>query len=191
MAKVEIEQSELEELARSRILINKLSASPDAKRHLERSIKTLMPEVETEEDVFNRAAAPHVETIKSLQEQLAATNKRLDDDAKARREDAEQRETTSAFNALRQAGYQEDGIEKIKAIMVDRKIADPEAAAALFDRLNPPPAQEAAGWEPDAWDLTPKGMDEKSMKLLFDNEDRWADNEVSKVINEERRKAAA
>lgn len=190
MAKIEVEESDVAAAGRALALVNKLNANPKARRKLEAAIKEEFPEVETEEDVVARAAAPHIESIKALEAKLTETNKRLEDDIAARRLAGEERDTNAAFDMLRQAGYQDDGIEKIKAIMVDRKIADPEAAAALFDRQNPPARQEAASWEPQHWDITPKGMDEQSMKNLFTDEDRWADNQVGHVLTEMRRAAA-
>jgi hypothetical protein len=77
-------------------------------------------------------------------------------------------------------------LDKIKALMVDRNIADPEAAAALFERMNPAPVESRSTWEPDTWNIKDDAV-ENDVKGLFADPDRWADREVGKVLADVRR----
>lgn len=81
----------------------------------------------------------------------------------------------------------EDGIEKVKQLMVDKSIADPYAAAARFLELNPPQTQEAPAWTPQHWNMDQQtGGDAESLKALFADEDRWADNMAGVALQEHR-----
>lgn len=172
-------------------LLQQMNANPKAKVDLERALKTVRPEVEIEEDVATRYTAPVREDVSKLQE----TVNTFIESQKARDAKADEDRTNDMiagqFADLQKKGYTDEGMEKIKGIMVDRKIADPEAAALLFDKLNPKPVQENAGWIPQQWEMdstAPQGVDTKA---LFANEDKWADAEVGKVLNEIRLGQAA
>ena len=69
--------------------------------------------------------------------------------------------------------------------MQERAIGDPEAAALLFDKLNPPPAVIKDAFAPDSWNFEQNAGPD--VKGLFENEDRWADKEAATVLNEMRR----
>lgn len=187
----EISEQELATLKNSYNLLQKLDSDPRSKPLVERAVKIHHPEVVTEEELGERLAAPHIEKVNAvateLRDQLEALKQREAGVAQREQENA----VNSAFTRLESAGYTPDGIGAIKQLMVDRKIADPEAAAALFDKMNPPAATEAPGWVPDRWnfDETASAVD---VKGLFKNEDKWADDMVGQVLNEIRvGKAAA
>ena len=93
-------------------------------------------------------------------------------------------EINAAFGRLREQGYTEEGIGKIKQLMVERKIADPEAGAALFDKINPAKPLEHSGFQPTSWNFGGMGNDEPDTKMLFENEDLWAEKEAMKIIRE-------
>jgi hypothetical protein len=144
----------------------------------------------------DKIAAPYVA-------RLDATDKKLEDflaEQKKEREDAEQARLQADFNS-RWAGVVKDyeltaeGEEKLEQLMKDRKIADPEAAAALYFRQNPPPAAPItpASIAPQGWarDMGIQHADDDTdSKFLISNPDGWADKEAAAVLTEVRREAA-
>ena len=170
-------------------LLEGMNKNPEAKRSLEKAIKVLHPEVETEEEIAARMTQPGLEKVEGvaakLQERLDAFDKR-EADLKEREQVAQ---LESAVGRLRSAGYTDEGLEQIKKLAVERSIPDLEAAAALFDKQNPPAAPQQPGWQPDHWANADSG--DTDTKALFANEDRWADNEAAKVLNEIRLGQAA
>lgn len=184
MADITISAQDHAVLQESFKLLNQMNSDPVAKRALEQAIKKVRPEVEIEADIAERYAAPVREDVTKLTAQFTE----FMDSQKKRDADAAERATNDTiagqFADLAKEGYTVEGIEKIKTIMVDRKIADPEAAALLFDKLNPKPVQENPGWIPQAWDVDSTAGGGIDTKALFANEERWADAEVGKVLNE-------
>lgn len=187
----EVADAELGILRNAYNVLAQMGGDPKAKTHLERALKAVKPEIETEEDVAARLAQPHVEKIDGLAAQmtefLEAQKKRDEDNAAAQRT----ADVEAAFQRLEKAGYQEDGIAKIKQLMVDRAIADPEAAAALFDKQNPPQTNEQPAWTPTNWEIGSTTAPSADLKELFANEDAWADREAAKALNEIRLGQAA
>lgn len=191
----QIPDEQLDALVKAAQLLQSLQSNPTALAHLEQSIKAVHPNVETSAEVAARQARPLIEPI---EQRLADVQTRLDERIKADEErEASQRQAmaeahlSSTFKRLQeQDGYTAEGIEKIKQLMVDRNIADPDAAAALFDRMNPPPKQEQAAWEPQRWNLEESAI-EGDVKSLFSDPDKWADNTVGQVLLEERRRSSS
>lgn len=182
----EISEQQLQVLTNGMKLLEEMSTRPDTRRAFEKMVKTIKPEIETTEDIAAAAAAPYVE-------QLEATNKKLDDflaaqaEAKTTQEQADaDRARDAAFDRLKAQGYTEDGLTQIKAMMVDRKIADPEAAAALFDRLHPAPEPgQTSPWEPNYLNIKEEAVDH-DIEGLFKNPDTWADKRIGQILLEER-----
>ncbi|MGE3582794.1 MAG: hypothetical protein AB7J28_15425 [Hyphomonadaceae bacterium] len=191
MAKVEIEQSELETYRNGLALLQKMNATPEARRHMERSLKVLDPNLETEEDISNRLAAPHLERVQKAEETVAELKKRLDDEADARRRAEEESYTQRELSKLDdpKLGLTDEGKEEIKKLMTTRKIADVDAALALHERLNPKPEPLPSSYEASSWNLR-GDTEDKNINLLFKNEDLWADQEAQKTLNQMRREQA-
>ncbi len=182
----EISDEQLAVLTRAMTFLQEAASKPETRRDFERLAKKLRPEVETTDDIAAEVAKPYVE-------QIEAVNSKIDDFLKAQAdreakaaETAADRARDEAFSRLRQAGYTDEGMDTIKKLMIDRAIADPEAAAALFDKMNPKVVAESGGsWEPDAWNFQEpvEGID---VKALFSDPDRWADKAVYDVLRAER-----
>lgn len=179
----EIEESEYNELNKARALLAELSTKPEAKRHFERALKTVVPTVETEDDrdaMAAELAKPHIEKVEALTSKIEGLFKveqdRRDADAKA----AQERNLDARFAELKAMGWQDDGIETIKKTMVERGIPDVEAAAALVRSREP--AASVRTWESPRY-VPAKGTD---LKKLFADEDRWCDDEIGNVLNEMR-----
>lgn len=184
---VSITPDQLNILQRSQLLLQKLSQGA-TKRDFERLVKTIVPEVETTDDVVQSAAAPYIE-------QLQATQKKLDDFLAAQAEAAANSERAQAETSLRSAferlrskeGLTDEGEKTIREYMIERNIPDPEAAWALWEKRNPKPAVVGhAAWEPDSWNLRENAV-AVDVEGLFRDPDLWGDKEAANVINEMRR----
>ena len=169
----EIDEGTLAQLRGAYQLLDKMMKDPKTRRDAEKLVKVHKPDFPTTDDI----AEPYVKQINALSEKL---DKFLETQANAK-QDAE---ADAAFGRLRQSGYTDEGIGKIKDLMKARTIPDVEAAAALFDKLNPPPPPApATGFHGTSWGIgdTHDGAPDK---LLFENEDAWAEQEANRVWKE-------
>lgn len=188
----DISDAELATLRRYQALVTKLDSDPKSKPLLEDAIKVHHPEVRTSREELELQAqpliAPITEQMTKLTEEVTALREARAADATK----AVEGTLDSQFAHLRTAhGYTDDGIEKIKTLMVDRNIADPEAAAALFDRQNPAPKVDAPSWTPQTWDKGAGTAPGADLEALFKDEDKWADNQVGQVLLDMRAEKAA
>lgn len=171
MGQVVVDQGELETLRVAHRLLDNLVTDPRTKKTIERQIKTLIPQVRTSED----EAEPFVADLRN---QI----NRLEGKLRKREEDEQDAEINGAFDRLADNGVTEDGIDQIKKLMIKRKIADPEAAWALWERQNSSPI-EATGLRPNKWDV--KNLTGASdTESLFSDPDGWAEREAIKVFKE-------
>lgn len=178
---------------RAYALHNKLYTHKDTALDYQKAIKVVAPDAQVASDV----AAPFVARVDSVEERLnkweadRAAEKAAADDAAIQGDfDKAWKSTVSAYELT------EEGQEKLISFMKTRKLADPEAAAALYYKQNPaPPAPVApssiapAGWVKGG-DFSLGGEDESSSKLLISNPEAWADQEAAGVLTEIRRQAA-
>lgn len=176
---------------RALALLQQIDANPDAKVHLERAIKAAVPGTVTDEDRAQQLTAPVLEQVKGIEAKLDEFLTSQKSAAEAAADAAAQRSLDEQFSALRQRGYTDEGIGRIKQLMLDRTIADPEAAALLFDKLNPPPPAEHASYSPQGWDIGAAAANSDDLKLLFTNEDAWEDRKIAETLNEIRLGKAA
>lgn len=182
---VTIPKSQLGVFQRGMALLNQLNGDARSQPLLEQAIKVHHPEVTTEEERLQAQVQPHLKPVLEGIEAIKARFAKEDEDKAARDQAAVESEITTAFERLAQTGYTEDGLGKIKQLMVDRKIADPEAAAALFDRLNPATTVGADSYTPQTWDLAAAhGGALGDHKLLFENPDAWTEKAIPQVLSE-------
>ncbi len=191
MAETVIDDAYLAKLQAAEKLLEQLNSDPKSRKHLTAGIKQHYPQTRTEDDIAEEFAAPIREEVKASLSKVEEMLSKLD---QREQRDAEMRtlaDLDKAFGRLRQDyGYNEDGIDKIKSLMVDRSIPDPEAAAALYERLNPAPSETRSSWEPDGWNLRDDAV-ETDVQGLFTDPDRWADKEVGKILLDIRGQARA
>ena len=173
-------------LQRGQLLLQKLSQTPSTKRSFERLVKEIVPEVQTTADIVQEEAAPYIEQItavgKKLDDFLAAQEAREAASADA----AANASLSEAFVKLRAEGLTEAGEAEVKKAMVERNIADPYAAFALWERNNPKPPEGLAAWEPDSWNFAKNAVG-RNVDELFKNPDLWADEEAGRVLADLRR----
>lgn len=185
---VTVDPRELEALRRANQVLMSLNGNPQARAHLEESLKVVFPQVKTEREVAKELVEPQ---LAAFEEKLKPVLEKIESIA-ADRDAAVQAQTEqsleAAFANMRKTrGFTDDGIAAVKQLMVDNNIADPEAAAARFLELNPPQPQEAPAWVPQHWNMQDTtGGDENSLKALFADEDRWADQMAGTALKEHR-----
>lgn len=183
---VQLSDDEYESFRKAYEFLNEAATSATTRRDFEKMAKKLRPDVTTTEEIAMSYAEPVIAEVRASQDKIDAflTEQRERDERQTL--EAADRQRDDAFARLQAGGYTEDGLEKIKHIMVSRKIADPEAAAALFDRQNPKPMEPIGGaWEPDSWDIKSNAV-ERDVGALFENPEKWADKEVYSILNEMR-----
>ena len=173
---VELTDEEVKLLRGSKALMDQLLKSPKTRREAEKLIKTLHPEAVTTDDV----AAPYIERIDGLEKKLDAYFK----DQQGKELDGK---LASQIAQLREDGYTDEGIEKIKEIMVKEQIPNAIAASKLWDKANPPAPAENSNFTPTDWGIGRK-TDDKDLTLLFQDEDAWAEQEARKAWAEESKK---
>lgn len=143
---VEISTAELNQLRAAYNLQNKLYSNKESKSLYEKAIKAnpeFKDRFQTVEDVADPIVTPLRAQIKALEDRLQARdNQEFDSNL------------TATFKELQKhRGYTDEGLEQIKKIMVDKKIADPEAAADHWERKNPAKTVDA-GYGGHSWNFT-------------------------------------
>jgi hypothetical protein len=155
-------------------LMDQLLSNPKTKHVVEGAIKQIHPTVVTDVD----RAAPLIGAIRNVDAKLNQTINYL----KSKEIDSNLGNQFAKIKA--DYGFTDDGIDEIKKLMVKEKIASPEAAAALYDRRNPPvKPQEPTFFGPTSWDLG-RINDDEDLKLLWKDEDRWAEKQAQKVMRD-------
>lgn len=188
---VELDEADYNSLIAAKKLLEQLNGDPKSRKHLTAGIKQHYPQTRTEDDIAEEFAAPIREEVKASLSEVKDMLQRLNEREQREAESRTLADLDKAFGRLRQDyGYNEDGIDKIKSLMVDRSIPDPEAAAALYERLNPAPSETRSSWEPDGWNLRDDAV-ETDVQGLFTDPDRWADREVGKILLDIRGQARA
>jgi hypothetical protein len=167
----EIDENTLSQLRGAHQLLDKLLRDPKTRRDAEKLVKVHRPDFPTVED----AAEPYIK-------QIAALEKKLDTFLESQSNAKQDAEADAAFGRLRASGYTDEGIGKIKNLMKERTIPDVEAAAALFDKLNPAPPPQPPGFRGTSWGIGDTA--EADNKLLFENEDQWAEQEAHRAWRE-------
>lgn len=167
--RVEIDESQF--LAQQKLagLFEQMNVNPKAREKLYQAIKEVNPNVATPElDAKNEVYGE----IAKRDEKLAALEAQIAEDRAARETERQQREFLESWNGkiagLRRQGYTDEGIEKIQKLAEERGLVDLDAAAALFDKMNPPATVSQPGGGIGGLDLFQQSSqdDEDFKKLL-------------------------
>jgi hypothetical protein len=178
-------RDQLTTLQRGQLLLQKLSQGT-TRRKFENLVKEVVPEVETTDDQIAEFASPYVDELKAASDRF---NKFVDDQEKDKNagiEAAAAAKLSSDFASMRNEGLTEEGEARIRELMIERNIADPWAAFALWEKNNPKPPEGVASWEPDSWNLDANAVG-RDNDGLFANPDKWMEQEVHNVLAEMRR----
>lgn len=132
--------------------------------------KAPIPELDAAEPVLNEVSA--------LKKQIESLQQKLDNEK-------QDMKLQQAFDRLsRERGITTDGLEKIKTLMVEKAIADPDAAADHWEKLNPKPEPIQSGGYVGTSFMDVEG--DKELEPWLQNEDRASDTAIAEVINEYR-----
>jgi hypothetical protein len=184
MATVEVEEDQLKLMAQARNLLGRLYGDPKLGTQFKQLLKAHNPNLSIPEI---DAARPHVERLdkieKTTSDAIGALSKKFDDYLDKQRERDEDADLHGKLGRVRSDfSLTDEGMEKLKKLMVDRNIADPEAAAALMTRQTPPAPAAPSGFRPDRWNLT-RNTDDSS-KHLLDDPEGWMEDEATRVWQE-------
>lgn len=191
MATVELPEEDANTLARAMKLLQTLNANRKARPLLERAIKEVDPNVRTTEEQAAEIFAPQLSVVQKLADELKADRDERLAERQRETEAQAEREMHNAFSHLRvKEGLTEDGERAVKELMVDRKIADPMAAFALFQKNNPTTDVSAPSYVPQSWDFEKQAVDQ-DVDGLWKNPDSWADRQVGHILTDMRKADAA
>lgn len=191
MADVTLPEEQVSLLARGMKLLETLNGNAAARPLLEKAIKAVDPSVRTTEEQVGELLAPQLSVVNKLAEELAADRAERAAERKAAEEAAAERSMNDAFAHLRgKEGLTEDGERAVKELMVDRKIADPMAAFALFQKQNPTTDVSAPSYVPQSWDFERQAVDH-DVEGLWKNPDAWSDRQVGHILTDMRKADAA
>ena len=190
MPNVEIDEVELTNLRRLQGVAAKIVANPKAKALLEQAHKT----------VDANAPTPTLDLEKAASEPLHNLTKQINDLQAQIAKDKEDRESASklakinseveaGFAALREQGWQEDGIKKVDELMKQKGILDPLIAAAAVEKTMPKPEPVTPSGT-GSWDFIAGVQDgEADLKKLIEskgNSESIADKMARDALNEVR-----
>ena len=170
----DVPESELQVLRGAKALYDKLLASPKTRRKQEALIKEIYPDTQTTDDI----AEPYVNEVKELRKEF----KDYVEGEKGRRLDNKLEKDIQYLKDTRE--YTEEGIERLKKLMVEKEIPDMIVAADHWERSQPVKPQEPSIMAPTDWGIGRK-TDDPDLKLLFEDEDAWAEKEARKAWAEE------
>lgn len=182
----EISDADLLAYQRAVQLIDGIGRHPEARADLQRAVKKLKPDYVTEEDQRAAILAPINNEVEALKKQIADRDAA---EAKAKQDAADADALTrmeSSFQRLRDTtGLQPAGEERVREIMKERNIFDPEAAFALFERQNPKPQTDHSAWSPPSWNFETEVMPDA--KDWFVNTDQAEESAIGQVLLEMRK----
>lgn len=155
-------------------LLDSIMRNPDTRGDALKLIKKHNPKV----------VIPEIDAAAPFDAKMAAMEKKLDDALKGMTEREQDGKLIGEFTSLRtKRGYTDEGMEKIKKLMVEKAIADPVVAADHFDATQPKNDPSLpVGYSPSTFLDT----DDKSLEPWFQNEDRAADQEIVNILREVR-----
>ena len=192
MPMVEVDEAELLEARRMRGVLAKITADPKRKARLELLHKEVDPTVPTP---TNDMLKPVDDAVTAVSKQIADLTKQLADE----KAETERQRNLAALSGrvdagladLKRAGWMDEGIAKVKAIMEEKGLLDVDDAVAIFERRNPPPAPIAPGGS-GAWnfmDDAAAGDADADIKKMIEtkgNSDALLNQMVNKTLLEVR-----
>lgn len=153
-------------------LYEQINANPKARELLHSAAKIVNPTIATPE--LDAKAELRAELDAEKAERLKL-QERIDADIAAREAADRTRQFTESWNSkvsgLRRAGYTDEGIEKITKLAEERGLVDLDAAAALFDKMNPPAPVSQPGGGINGLDLFQQSaQDNEDFKKLLESQ---------------------
>lgn len=173
MAKIEVDENEYAELRRVGEVAQLIGKDPKARALLQEAVALAAPD----------QAGPETRIRREVNERLGAFEQKFDEFLAGAKKDKEDREAADQTKALEQrwltqraaardAGYTDDGLQKLEEFMEKNGIADHSIAIPAFEKLNPPPEPVATGsshW--NFFDQREQGVGEGAFKALMEGND--------------------
>ena len=191
MALVEIDEFRLTALTNVASTIDKMLSNPKTRRKILEAQKELNPNLAIPEiDEVDRGVARYNE----LDTKITESRKQLEA-VEARIAERERLATLTAQweggrSKLRKSGWTDESIPGIEKLMEERCIADHEAAAALYEKLNPPAASgplSPGGNRFDLFSAKKNFANDDAMKaLMAGNDDAFLSQVIPQTLNEMR-----
>lgn len=186
----EVNDQQLTALQRGFQILTAMNNDPKAREHLEAGLKVLDPNLKTTNDQVEELLAPRLQGVKDTEAKLTEALERLEKAEKARAEAEETAGYEQAFTRLRASeGLTAEGEEEVRKLMVDRKIADPEAAYALFQRQHPAVDTTSPSYVPQQWHFEDTTVAD-NLDLLWKKPELWTDQMIPQVLADERKQPA-
>lgn len=160
----EIDESQLANYRTLQEFVQRGLAHPEGRKLLKQAEKLLYPDRAVPEvDAAAEVRAEVDAKLKTLDEKMAAL-----DAAEAKRKEEEGKATLArqwqgGRDLLRAGGYTDEGVTAVEKLMEERGIFDHEAAAALHEKMHPPPEPTTVGGS-TAWNFFEKPADEGPLK---------------------------
>src|SRR5215472_3296905 len=174
----EVNDEYLKILSGSKALLDKLLHSLNDRRAAEKLIKEHYPETVISDDV----SEPYVKEMNDKVDTLSKEFKDFVKDFKGSKRDDKLSRDIEILKSERD--WTDEGIEKLKKLMIEKEIPDIIVAADHYDRQHPATSQRPSLMAPTEWGFGRKTED-PDMKLLFEDEDAWAEQEARKAWSEE------
>lgn len=186
----EVTDEQLRELTAAHTLLDGLYRDPKLGIHFKRLVKakhpdTSIPEVDLPAPIMNRMN----DGFEKLGQAIFKVAKHIETREKKDADERDEKVFWDRVDAVVEAEQlTKTGKDDLIKIMRDRKLADPEAAAAILLRKQAAQPTAHSGFTPPRWNLFGKASDsadeKESMKRLFDNPDEWFFEEGAKVFAE-------
>lgn len=187
MPNVEIDENELASLRRYAAVADKMSKHPEARKLVQQAALLADPD----------SVGPEPRLRAEMDERLSGIEKMIREDQEVRRKSDEERQQKEQTRALeqrwlsgrskaREAGYLDEGLEKLEKWMEEHGVADHAIAMPAFERENPPPEPIMTGGQ--NWNFaTPEDRQAADLKPLFEgNEDAFLGPAIRNALAEAR-----
>jgi len=196
MPLVEVDDAELAKLkadyadaANWRKTWSKVVGDPKTKMQAWEVFHAAYPDVPIPEyDAAKAASQPILDEIAALKKQMAderEANAAKEAERAARETEKNAKETIGAARRrLRADGWDDEGIEKIEALMQERGIGDYDVAAAYVRSTIPKPAPLNAAYEGRDLNWFNPGDDEPDGKLLMENPRKFKADMTRKFLQD-------
>ncbi len=190
MAKIEVDELEYAELKQVADVAKLIGNNPKARPLLQQAVAIAAPE----------RVGPEHRIREEVNEKLSGIEKTLQDFLDANKKEKEEREAEVAKRQLeerwlsgrkkaRDAGYTDEGLDKLETYMEKHGVADHEIAIPAFERENPPPEPVATGssrW--NFFDMRDQQGQPDLKALLEGNDEQFLGSAIQSVLNETRGK---
>lgn len=156
-------------------LHNQLLADPKTRKQTLKLIKQKFPD----------ATIPEIDAAAPVEAEISELRKMVTDLTTTIKNEREDGKIQGRFSALKsQRGYTDEGLKNIQTLMVEKSIADPEAAADHYDRINYKPEPVTPMSYSGSNAFNPPNSD--AMKDWLEKPDSMVDQIIGEVLTESR-----